>query len=182
MKHPFEGSSQSHAFFKIDIQSGFLNFTNNAKDTLFLFVCLLLFGVYRPNSMIIALVWRRHQYRWRSANSPWPCPLSSEGSLACHTFCDTGHPFIMVISVDPCHSNHKSLPVIETKVCRSWDSNTKPSACEANALTHCATPDVVNGFYLFTLFYHIIIPQKSFSYIKLLSINELFINELLTGS
>ena len=24
-------------------------------------------------------------------------PLSSEGSLACHTYCDTGHPFIMVL-------------------------------------------------------------------------------------
>ena len=32
-------------------------------------------------------------------------PLSSEASLACHTFCDTGHPFIMVISKDPCHSH-----------------------------------------------------------------------------
>ena len=28
-------------------------------------------------------------------------PLSSEGSLACHTCCDTGHTFIMVISEDP---------------------------------------------------------------------------------
>ena len=25
-------------------------------------------------------------------------PLSGEGSLACHTYCETGHPFIMVIS------------------------------------------------------------------------------------
>ena len=24
-------------------------------------------------------------------------PLSSEGSLACHTYCDTGQPFIMVL-------------------------------------------------------------------------------------
>ena len=31
--------------------------------------------------------------------------LSSEGSLACHTYCDTGHPFIMVISEDPWHSH-----------------------------------------------------------------------------
>ena len=30
--------------------------------------------------------------------------LSSEGSLACHIYCDTGHPFIMVISEDPWHS------------------------------------------------------------------------------
>ena len=27
-------------------------------------------------------------------------PLSCEGSLACHTYCDTGHPIIMVISKD----------------------------------------------------------------------------------
>ena len=30
---------------------------------------------------------------------------SSKGSLACHTCCDTEHPFIMVISGDPWHSN-----------------------------------------------------------------------------
>ena len=28
-------------------------------------------------------------------------PLSSEGSLTCHTYCDMGHPFIMVIFEDP---------------------------------------------------------------------------------
>ena len=27
--------------------------------------------------------------------------LNIEGSLACHTYSDTGHPFIMVISEDP---------------------------------------------------------------------------------
>ena len=32
------------------------------------------------------------------ARHSWP--LTSEGSLACHTFCDTAHPFIMVISED----------------------------------------------------------------------------------
>ena len=32
-------------------------------------------------------------------------PLCSEGSLACHTHCDTGHPFIMVISEEPLHSH-----------------------------------------------------------------------------
>ena len=32
-------------------------------------------------------------------------PLSSEGSLACHTYCGTGYPFIMVISGDPWHSH-----------------------------------------------------------------------------
>ena len=33
-----------------------------------------------------------------SARHSWP--LSSEGSLVCHTFCDVGHLFIMVISKD----------------------------------------------------------------------------------
>ena len=33
------------------------------------------------------------------ARQSWP--LSSVGSLSCHTHCDTGHPFIMVISEDP---------------------------------------------------------------------------------
>ena len=32
-------------------------------------------------------------------------PLSSEGFLTCHTFCDTGQPFKMVISEDPWHSH-----------------------------------------------------------------------------
>ena len=35
----------------------------------------------------------------------WAWPLSSEGSLACHTFCDMEHPFKIVISEDPWHSH-----------------------------------------------------------------------------
>ena len=37
------------------------------------------------------------------ARHSWP--LSSEGSLTCHTYCDTGLPFKMVISEDPWHSH-----------------------------------------------------------------------------
>ena len=37
------------------------------------------------------------------AQHSWP--LSSEGSLTCHTHCDTGLSFIMVISEDPWHSH-----------------------------------------------------------------------------
>ena len=37
------------------------------------------------------------------AQHSWP--LSSEGSLACHTYYDTGQPFMMVISEDPWHSH-----------------------------------------------------------------------------
>ena len=32
-----------------------------------------------------------------------------------------------------------SLPVLTTKFCRVWDTNTQPSACVASALTDCAT-------------------------------------------
>ena len=65
-------------------------------------------------------------------------PLSSEGSLACHTYCDTGQPFIMVISEDhlylwpsiwhwSCHCLFLDLsrPGIEPRF----------PTCEANALT-----------------------------------------------
>ena len=38
-----------------------------------------------------------------------------------------------------------SLPVFSTLVLAGWDSNTKPSACGTNALTHCATAAVVFG-------------------------------------
>ena len=50
------------------------------------------------------ILWRRHHCRWRAAifftyaRHSWP--LSSEGSLVCHTYCDKGHPFIMVIFED----------------------------------------------------------------------------------
>ena len=74
-------------------------------------------------------------------------PLSCVGSLVCHTYCDTGHLFIMVISEDLWHSH--LLPSIlqrccrylyfMTKVCPGWDSNTHLSNCEMNALTDCPT-------------------------------------------
>ena len=37
--------------------------------------------------------------------------LSSDVSLACHIFCDTGLPFIMVISEEPRHSYAMHLTV-----------------------------------------------------------------------
>ena len=43
-------------------------------------------------------------------------PLSSEGSLAFHAYCDTGHPFKMVISEDPWHSH--LLPSVWHWSCR----------------------------------------------------------------
>ena len=66
------------------------------------------FGVFRPTrefyhaygDVIIAieglliLTYARHSW-----------PLSIEGSLACHTYCDTGHPFIMIICKDTWHAH-----------------------------------------------------------------------------
>ena len=59
--------------------------------------------------------------------------------------CDTGHPFILIIStvtITPVAvrlAGELSLPVFTTQVCRGWDSNTQPSTCEVNAITDCAT-------------------------------------------
>ena len=66
--------------------------------TCFFFVCL--FGVYRMKNFtgcwLRATVLAYFRHSWL---------LSSEGSLACHTYCDTRHPFTMVISEDPWHSH-----------------------------------------------------------------------------
>ena len=76
-----------------------------------LFLCLFFFGGGSSHSRIFRwygdvnvkgsegpqiLTFARHLHVW---------PLSSKGSLECHTYCDTGHPFIMVISEDPWHSH-----------------------------------------------------------------------------
>ena len=72
------------------------------------------------------------------ARHSWP--LSSEGSFTCHTYCDTGLPFIMIISEDPWHSH--LLPSV-CGVVTTWfyDSGlSRPGieprfpSCEANAL------------------------------------------------
>ena len=72
----------------------------------YLFVCLFIW-VYRPTQEyhshghvtmtgegLQILTYARHSW-----------PLSIEGSLACHTYCDKGHLFITVISEDPWHSH-----------------------------------------------------------------------------
>ena len=61
------------------------------------FVCLEIFIPLENFS----LIWRRPGEEMQIltyARHLWS--LSSEGSLACHTYCDTEHPFIMVISED----------------------------------------------------------------------------------
>ena len=95
-----------------------------------IFVCL---GFNDPLN-IFALACRRHDYRWRASNF-LPMLGSSEGSLACHAYCDTGLLFIMhgnflgpmtLTSVAERLAVNMSLPVF---------TNNQPSACETNALT-----------------------------------------------
>ena len=66
-------------------------------------------------------------------------PLSSEGSLACHTYWEMGHPFIIINShlQGPVTLAPNAEPVLRT--CGSWDLNTQPFACRGNAITHCTT-------------------------------------------
>ena len=75
--------------------------------------------------------------------------LSSEGSLACHTYCDTGHPFILVISENPWYSH--LLPRFSSGAVTTWFNDlmnvcrgpdTQQSACGANALALCAPATV----------------------------------------
>ena len=81
--------------------------------------------------------------------------LSSEGSLACHTYCDRGHLFTMVISEDPWHSH--LLQSVYQWSCHYLFSRlrsvatgiqTANLALEGPALTHCFTAGVCYSFKL----------------------------------
>ena len=86
----------------------------NWSDTMYpfklgiLFVCLLSLDFLSHSRIFNSYVWGRHHYRWKDANFDLCSalrPLSSEGSLVCTIYCDTGHPFIMAISEDSGHSH-----------------------------------------------------------------------------
>ena len=69
------------------------------------FVCLFIWGFTSLSRMF-------HSYGDITINDEgasnydlYSAHMASEGSLAWHTYCDTGHPFIMVISEDPWHSH-----------------------------------------------------------------------------
>ena len=97
---------------------------------------------FLSHSRIVHSVWRRHHYLWSAAiltftRSSWP--LSSEGSITCHTYCDTGQLFI--ISEDPWHSH--LLPSVCQWSCHYLFNDLGPSrpgieprspVCEANVL------------------------------------------------
>ena len=55
-----------------------------------------------------SLIWWHHHYLWMAANfdlCSTVMAFKQWGFLACHTYSDTGHPLITVISEDPWHSN-----------------------------------------------------------------------------
>ena len=96
--------------FKVHVLSKNIQMKSSILSLIFFKHWRDLWGVCLPwfFSSHISLIWRRHHYRWglhilTFARHSWL--LSSEDSLACHTYCDMGHPFIMVISEDPWHSH-----------------------------------------------------------------------------
>ena len=72
-------------------------------------VCLFVWlsGAIRPRWEFHSHGSRRHHYRWKAANFNLQSalmPLSNNGSLWCHIYCDMDHPF-MVVSEDPSNSH-----------------------------------------------------------------------------
>ena len=115
------------------------------------FVCL--FEVFVVPFENFSLKRRRHHYRWRAVNlalvatEQWgffSVPyLLWHGTSVCNGNLwgpVTLTPFAKHLAVE------LSLPVFATWVCRSWNLKTRPSACEANGPTHCATAAVSTIF------------------------------------
>ena len=117
---------------------------------------LCLFEVLVPpeNS---SFIWRRHHYRWRTAQFDLCAALMA---IEQWEFCGVPHLLWHGATVHNGHLREPltltpitehltlelSLPVFTTKVCRDWDLNTQPSACVADALTHCATAAISTGY------------------------------------
>ena len=113
------------------------------------YICLRLFllgfsshsRIFRSYGVVMITITDEGLQFFTYARHLWP--MSKGGSLACYTYCETGHPLTMVISEDPRDTHNYCWAVgsgtVTTKVCRGWDSNTQPSACDANALTDWAT-------------------------------------------
>ena len=68
-----------------------------------MFLCLWFFVPLGNFSFI----WRRYVCRWRAANFDQCSALMAieQWGFFSHAYCDTDHPFIMVISEDPWHSH-----------------------------------------------------------------------------
>ena len=105
-----------------------------------------------PENQNFSRMWRRHHYRRRAANFDLCSALIviDQWELFCVQLLwygisiYNGHlwglvtltPIVERLAIE------LSLPVFTTSVRRGWDSNTQPSTCEANSLTHCATAAV----------------------------------------
>jgi hypothetical protein len=112
-------------------------------DLSLLWVCMFicLFWVARA---IFQLSGDCHHYRWQSCKFR-PTAFSSEGSFTCHTYCDTGLPFLRLYPKDQWFSllnavllaKEQSLPILNvlglTRPARAG-SNSRPSVCQARAL------------------------------------------------
>ena len=106
------------------------------------FVCLGFFILFENFS----LIWRRRHYRRRAAFYVYSALMAIEQ----WGFFNMTHLLWHGTSVYDGHlrgpdtfttvAEHltveQALPVETTWVCRGWDSNTQPSACEANSLTN----------------------------------------------
>ena len=108
---------------------------NHDDSQMSLFVCVFLFVPHENFTHMETSPLPVKSCKLTCARDSWP--LSSEGSLTCHTYCDTGHSFIMVISEDPWHSL-LLLSVSQWSCHYPFLRLTQPSACEANAIAHCA--------------------------------------------
>ena len=117
-----------------------------------LFVCFFGFIVPLENC---SLIWRRHHYRWRATNfdiilavmpiEQWEFFRVSH--LLWHVasiYNDNDHlrgPLTLTL-IAKRSAVGLSLLFLRTCVCDGWDSNIQRFACEANALTYCATTAV----------------------------------------
>ena len=149
------------SFFKKSLSLDWQKLDMRLGRKYFLNVLVCLFGVFCPTLEFFTLtetsslpVGEWLQFLTYTRHS-WPS--SREGSLACHiilwhgasTF--NGHlrgPATLT-SVTERLAVELSLPIFTRWICRGWDSNTKPSASEANALTNCSTAAVyITSLYL----------------------------------
>ena len=106
--------------------------TNDKIGLVDLFFCLRFFALLEK----FALIWRRHHYRWRAATFDLYSAvmvIGQRGFFSVATYCDAVHPSPRTRDI---HTFAKRSPDLMTN---DWDSNTQPSAWEANAPTDCST-------------------------------------------
>ena len=115
-----------------------------------LFVCFF-WGVYRPTREFFTHM-EMSYYRWRVA-IVYLCSalmIIEQWRFFSVTTSLTGASFynwylrgpVTLTPIAERLAVELSLYVCTAYVCRGWYSNTQPSACRANALTHCATTAV----------------------------------------